>query len=165
MQRATCHVCAHLARARYVTYVAPTSQGVRSNSVLHCPRPGGRTGWPFPSPTRQTPCTIAVSALRASAVAVGRRGLLSFRPFLRSFLAAPQIQMKCLGMRQSITQSTPSPHEVLRRPTRARTVEREGAKEGRREGGRGHSRMGAVGLNVTDTFYAKNNPIYLNLEN
>ena len=25
--------------------------------------------------------------------------------------------------------------------------------------------MGAVGLNVTDTFYAKNNPIYLNLEN
>ena len=25
--------------------------------------------------------------------------------------------------------------------------------------------MGAVGLNVTDTFYAKNNLIYLNLEN
>ena len=25
--------------------------------------------------------------------------------------------------------------------------------------------MGAVGLNVTDTFYAKNNPIYLNVEN
>ena len=27
------------------------------------------------------------------------------------------------------------------------------------------SQMGAVGLNVTDTFYAKNSPIYLNLEN
>ena len=25
--------------------------------------------------------------------------------------------------------------------------------------------MGAVGLNITDTFYAKNNPIYFNLEN
>ena len=59
----------------------------------------------------------------------------SFVSSLPSLLAAPppppppQIQMKCLGMRQSITQSTPSPHEVLRRASEER------------EGGRGHSRI------------------------
>ena len=130
--------------ARYVAFaVHPRgggeAQGVRSNCVRHCHRP-----WPFPSPSRQTPRIIAVSALRnggrrrvgRSACGRGRAADGAFFRFVRSsvpsFLAAPppppppQIQMKCLGMRQSITQSTPSPHEVHSLAPRGRRRE-EGA--------------------------------------
>ena len=87
-------------------------------------------------PTHQTPRIIAMLSESAGVSASGRAevGLLSFR--VRSSVGrserarAAQIQMKCLGMRQSITQSTPSPHEVHSLARSERSRERERGKEG-----------------------------------
>ena len=119
------------------------AQGVRSNRARHCHRPRDRDGRSHPRLVKlpaSLPCppsatAVAVASVGRLAGADGPPTGPSFVSSLPSLLAAPppppppQIQMKCLGMRQSITQSTPSPHEVLRRASEER------------EGGRGHSRI------------------------
>ena len=128
-------------------------QGAHCQNVLGCVVAPPQAGPAF-GPSRQTcrnrePLKLPAQRSAASrwATAPHRWGLL---PSPSS--APPQIQMKCLGMRQSIIQSTPSPHEVRRRHAHAAVTDRGrrrsglgGEGETEREGGHSRIRSCAAG--------------------